>query len=51
MVVVCGRDGSITVKATEISAHLKGFTWLYKRKGPPHLKDSGTADASIQAEP
>ena len=48
VLVVCGRDGSITVKATDISAHLQGFSWLYKQKGPPHLKDSGTADASMQ---
>jgi len=48
VVVVCSRQGSITVKATDISAHLKGFTWLYKQKGPPHLKDSGTADATLQ---
>ncbi len=95
VVVVCKRDGTMTVKATDISAHLNGppllacllvlppspasatcwvplagfplppprprlthsrarecvcagFTWLYKQKGGPHLKDSGTGDASMQ---
>ena len=35
------------MKITDASAQLSGFTWLYKQKGPPHLKDSGTADAAI----
>jgi len=48
VIVVCDKDDRVTVKVTDISASLNGFTWLYKQKGPPHLKDSGTADATVR---
>ena len=38
VVSVVGR--SVTVTATRISAALRNFTWIYKQKGFPWLKDS-----------
>jgi len=28
---------------------LRNFTWIYKQKGFPWLKDSGSADAEVAA--
>ena len=47
MVVVVGAGGRVTVNASEIEARLSDFTWMYKQKGGPHLKDSGKADATM----
>jgi len=38
VVVVFTRAGHVTIKITDASAQLRGFTWLYKQRGPPHLK-------------
>lgn len=38
----------ITVKASHVSANLKNFTWMYKQKGFPYLRDRGSADAEAK---
>lgn len=31
-----------------MSATLKNFTWMYKQKGFPYLRDRGSADADVK---
>lgn len=41
-----GRN--VVIKASEISAVLKGFTWIYKQRSMPFLRDNGSADADVK---
>ena len=41
-----GRN--VVIKASEISAVLKGFTWIYKQRSVPFLRDNGSADADVK---
>ena len=38
----------LVLMEVQVSAELRDFTWMYKQKGFPWLKDRGSADAEVE---